>query len=241
MPTDKAFRTMNDLVNALAKAETALANGALDLGGLETACADARELYERLVILRHKAREAAVQTAHIPPHRPEVAAPPDHTAVATPPITPPAAPVAEPAPMRLDTRPPEGAPRQVSLIEAIEASEKLPEVTTALQEAAQAREPQQAASISPAQAPSSLAEKLEKASIPDLAKAISLSHKFWFVAELFNGDRITYDKAIDRLNAMGGLAEAEDFIQAEVLAKLNKPADPEALATFNELVKRRYA
>lgn len=237
MPTDKAFRTMNDLVNALAKAETALAAGALDLGGLETACADARELYERLVILRHKAREATVQAGHIPPHRPETAAPPDHTAVATPPV----AQVAEPSAIRLDTRPPEPAPRQVSLIEAIEASEKLPEMTAAPEEAAQTREPQPTPAPSGPQVPSTLAEKLEKASIPDLAKAISLSHKFWFVAELFNGDRITYDKAVDRLNAMGGLAEAEAFIQAEVLTKLTKPADPEALATFNELVKRRYA
>lgn len=237
MPTDKAFRTMNDLVNALAKTETALAAGALDLGGLETACADARELYERLVILRHKAREATVQAGHIPPHRPETAAPPDHTAVATPPV----AQVAEPSAIRLDTRPPEAAPRQVSLIEAIEASEKLPEMTAAPEEAAQTREPQLTPAPSGPQVPSTLAEKLEKASIPDLAKAISLSHKFWFVAELFNGDRITYDKAVDRLNAMGGLAEAEAFIQAEVLTKLTKPADPEALATFNELVKRRYA
>ena len=147
----------------------------------------------------------------------------------------------EPSAIRLDTRPPEPAPRQVSLMDAIEASEKLPEVTAALHVAAQASGPQQVTSTRPAQAPSSLAEKLEKASIPDLAKAISLSHKFWFVAELFNGDRITYDKTIDRLNGMGGLAEAEAFIRSELIAKLSKPADPEALATFNELVKRRYA
>jgi hypothetical protein len=240
MPTDKAFRTMNDLVNALAKAETALAGGALDLGGLETACADARELYERLVILRHKAREAAVQAGQVPPHRPEAAAPPDHTAVAAPQATPPAAQIAEPSAIRLDTRPPEAAPRQVSLIEAIEASEKLPNVTAALQDAAAAREVA-GHEAQARQGPPSLAEKLEKASIPDLAKAISLSHKFWFVAELFNGDRITYDKTIDRLNSMGGLAEAEAFIRSEVIAKLTKPADPEALATFTELVKRRYA
>ena len=112
MPTDKAFRTMNDLVNALATAETALAAGALDLGGLETACADARELYERLVILRHKAREAAVLAGQVPVHHPETAAPPDRTAVATPPLTPPVAPVAEPSAIRLDTRPPDPAPRQ---------------------------------------------------------------------------------------------------------------------------------
>jgi hypothetical protein len=61
------------------------------------------------------------------------------------------------------------------------------------------------------------------------------------VAELFNGDRINYDKTIDRLNTLASHTEAQAFLQAEVLGKLKKPADPEALATFQELIKRRYA
>ena len=75
----------------------------------------------------------------------------------------------------------------------------------------------------------------------DLNKAITLSHKFWFVAELFNGDRQAYEKGVERLNGFANLAEANTFIQEEVISKLKKPADPEALATFNELVQRRYA
>jgi len=81
---------------------------------------------------------------------------------------------------------------------------------------------------------------MERASIPDLAKAISLSHKFWFVAELFNGDRITYEKSIDKLNTFASHASAQAFIDTEVIARLKKPADAEALATFTELVQRRY-
>jgi hypothetical protein len=249
MATDKAFRTMNELVSALAKAERELGQGALGLEGLEQACGDARELYERLVILRHKAREAAVQMAPAP---------------AAPPPTPslpskkeePVPLVAEPTAMRLDTRPPETAPRQVSLIEAIEATEQVPEEeapTPAAPVAPQAETPKATVPMEPgrdasvpvaaslAKSAPSLAEKLEKASINDLSKAISLSHKFWFVAELFNGDRITYDKTIERLNALASHAEAQGYLQAEVLDKLKKPADPEALATFQELVKRRYA
>jgi len=248
MATDKAFRTMNELVSALAKAERELGQGALGLEGLEQACGDARELYERLVILRHKAREAAVQMAPAPAPPPAPPAPPKREE--------PVPVVAEPPAMRLDTRPPETAPRQVSLIEAIEATEQVPEEeapTPAAPVASQAEPPKAtvptepvrevvspvAASL-PKSAPT-LAEKLEQAAIPDLAKAISLSHKFWFVAELFNGDRITYDKSIDRLNTMPDGAAAQAFVQAEVIDKLRKPADPEALATFTELVKRRYA
>ena len=82
---------------------------------------------------------------------------------------------------------------------------------------------------------------MEKASTADLSKIITLSHKFWFVAELFNGDRITYEKSIDKLNGFGDLKSAQAFVADEVVAKLKKPADPEALSTFEELVKRRYS
>ncbi len=243
MGNDKAFRNMNELLAALSQAERELASGTLGVEGLEVACADVRELYERLVVLRHKAREAAVAPAAKPKPAP-----------ATVPNEPAPAMVKEPAPapatIRLDTRPPETTPRQVSLIEAIEATEATgPEKPAP----AAAPEPKPALAAKPATAPKpaavadvkkdtpTLAEKLEQAAIPDLAKAISLSHKFWFVAELFNGDRITYDKTIDLLNSMPNGAAAKDHLEREVLAKLRKPADPEALATFNELLKRRYA
>jgi hypothetical protein len=85
-----------------------------------------------------------------------------------------------------------------------------------------------------------VAEKLEKAALADLGKAISLSHKFWFVAELFNGDRTAYDSSIERLNNFANVQEAQRYVQEEVIARLKKPADPEALATFAELVQRRY-
>ena len=242
MAKDKAFRNMNELIAALAQTERELASGTLGVEGLETACGDARELYERLIVLRHKARETAVA-------QPVTAEPAPAPAPASGPAPVPApAPAPDPPSIRLDTRPPEVSPRQVSLIEAIEATEKEPELALDMAPAAPRSKAPAPAAPAPAPAPEksakaapTLAEKLERASIADLAKAISLSHKFWFVAELFNGDRITYDKTIDRLNSLTDHAEAQTLIDAEVIAKLRKPADPEALITFHELVKRRYA
>ncbi len=217
MKSEKPFRRINDLVAALSNVSAELGSGTLQLEGLETACEDARELYERLVVLRHKARESAASTGK--------SAPVSTNKLREAPLTaeaPPEQPV-----MRLDTRPaPEVSSRQTSLIEAIEHTEQ------------ERSEP--ASGKRPAQAPS-LAEKLEKAAVSDLNKAITLSHKFWFVAELFNGDRQAYEKGVERLNMFASHAEATAFIQEEVIAKLKKPADPEALATFNDLVQRRYA
>ena len=211
MSNDKPFRKINELVTALSAASKELGDGSLELDGLEMACADARELYERLVVLRHKARESA-------------SAPTNSSGTL---LREPEAPAQEQASVRLDTRPAaDPASRQTSLIDAIASTER--------------EETKPERKGSGREAPS-LAEKLEKAAVDDLNKAISLSHKFWFVAELFNGDRAAYDKGVERLNNFKGLDEARDFLEKEVVGKLKVPADPEALATFTDLVQRRYA
>jgi hypothetical protein len=236
MGNDKGYKSIGELVSALVGAERALGRGDIGIEGLEQACTDARELYERLVVLRHKAREVLLTTAREPVPSAPVEVPP---AGAEP-------TAAGPAPgIRLDTRPPEAGPRQVSLIEIIE-EETTPAAPVTRKAAEPPAEPPQSASKpAPAKSrstepPATLAEKLEKAAISDLSKAISLSHKFWFVAELFNGDRITYDKTIARLNTIGDRQAAVQLVESEVVARLGKPADPEALATFLELVQRRY-
>ncbi len=241
MGKDKGYRTIQELVSALADAERGLASGALQMEGLETACNDARELYERLVVLRHKARESAATSIARNTYK----------------VEPPAAVVAEasaevegPAPLRLDTRPPAVSPRQTSLIEAIEETSEEIETPTPVAPIAKEAAPAPSSSVAattsvaeaaaPAKAGATLAEKLEKASITDLSKAISLSHKFWFVAELFGGDRIFYDKSIGLLNALGDKENAINYVENDVLSKLKKPADPEALSTFMDLIDRRY-
>lgn len=222
MSTDKPFRRINELVAELGVAGRSLAGGALGPDGLEAACEDARELYERLVVLRHKAREAQVG---------QVAAAAADGKSKENVVREPATAGAEERSVRLDTRPPAEPPsRQTSLIDAIEHTEKH-----------EPGKPSGTLSDGNAGPASSVAQKLERAAVADLGKAISLSHKFWFVAELFNGDRITYEGAIEKLNGFKGVAEAKAFIETEVIAKLKKPADPEALATFGELVERRYA
>jgi hypothetical protein len=223
MSTDKPFRRINELVAALAAADKGSSSGALGAEDLEAACDDARELYERLIVLRHKAREAKVGGRAVEEQ-------PAAKATQNTLRDPPPPPVPEERSVRLDTRPPaEAAARQTSLIDAIEHTEK--------------HEPEKASAPAhqPGKAAPTVAEKLEKAAVADLGKAISLSHKFWYVAELFNGDRITYESSIEKLNTFKDLAEANAYIAAEIVAKLKKPADPEALATFNELVERRYA
>lgn len=211
MGTDKGFRTIHELVSGLTKVEHGLTSGTLGPEDLETACNDARELYERLVVLRHKAREARSARQRSTPEPAPTAAMSEEAGDAPPSL-------------RLDTRPPLVSPRQTSLIEAIEGVE----------------EPTAPPAKAAVKSPATVAEKLEKASIPDLSKAISLSHKFWFVAELFGGDRIAYDKSIGLLNAMNDKEKAMAFMETEVVAKMKKTADQEALSAFMDLLDRRF-
>lgn len=234
MSSDKPFRKIDELVAALAQAQRGVGSGSLDLEQLDAACSDARELYERLVVLRHKAREAT-SARDAASSKSEAVKSVDQKREDPRPEMPPTA--AEPKPVRLDTRPMEVSPRQTSLIEAIESTEQ--ERPTNVEDAStnKAERPVKAATTKG----STLAERHEHAAVADLGKAVSLSHKFWFVAELFNGDRITYEKSIEKLNGCANFNEAQAFMQSEIIAKLKKPADPEALSTFTDLVQRRYA
>lgn len=247
----KHFTRIGELANSVAADVQRLEEGKLPLAELEQLADHARDLNERLVVLRHKAREG----------KPAQEAAPKHTVTAEP-----EAPAISAAPIRLDT-----APKQTSLIDAIQETEKrpvrsvasdplekqapatspLPAPVTAAAAEPPAKQAPAPASVAEAHAkatpapgpkasPASIHDKIEKAPIADLGKAIALSQKFWFVAELFNNDRAAYDKAIEHLNKPQLRAEAKAYVQYEVVAKLKNPPGDEVLAAFTELIERRH-
>lgn len=264
MATEKGFTRITELVSALNAALRDMEHGRLGAQGLERATEDSRELYERLVVLRHKVREARAAMA---------------TKAAQQAPAPKAEPAAQ-APIRLDTRPPESHPRQTSLIDAIaeheeheepkgphEPKEQAQQAPVDTKEQAPVKEPAKVAiehkeqapqghhvhaatapaaapvAPAPAAAPAhspSLAEKLEHAPIADLGKAITLSQKFQFMAELFSGQKEVYEQAITHINGANAYDEAKRYVDAEVLARLEKKPDPETVSSFMDLVQRRF-
>lgn len=278
MPQQKALERMNELIRSLQQAMGRLGEGKLDLPELEQCTEDARALYERMVVLRHKAREAAVsagkqRTANAIGVRPATVA----EAIAE-------ADVKESV-IRLDTRPAEVVQHQTSLIDAI-AETEMPPAPKAAAEVPKSPAPPKPAAEAPkppalpkpdAEAPTpnepptpaaevpkpppppkprppkvspvkekqeqpiSVADKMEHAPVADLRKAIALSQKFWFVAELFGGERDRYEKAIDAINAMNNKEEAEAYMRTEIVGKLPKPPGEEVSATFTDLLQRRFS
>ncbi|MBP8822398.1 MAG: hypothetical protein KBH07_01985 [Flavobacteriales bacterium] len=220
---------MNELIHSLQESMDHLEQGKLGLEELERCVASAQAVYERLVVLRHKAREAAV-TGGKPPG--------GAAAQETAPVAAEAGPAAS---IRLDTRPPEAHPQQTSLIDAIaETEQTAPPAPEGQPRPTPAPKPVAKAAPPAVERPATVADKLEQAPVADLRKAIALSQKFWFVAELFKGDRKQYEEAIDQLNKMERLAEAEAYVQQEVIAKLPEPPGEEVAKSFKDLLQRRF-
>ena len=226
---------MNELIRSLQQAVGRLGEGKLDLPELEQSTEDARALYERLVVLRHKAREAAVGASR--PVAKEVSGVRPATveeAIAEVDV--------KESVIRLDTRPaevPPVPPHQTSLIDAIAETEVTPAPKPPAPPKPKAPKPAPPKET-PAQ-PISVADKMEHAPVADLRKAIALSQKFWFVAELFGGDRERYERAIDAINGMKSREEAEAYMRTEVTAKLSKPPGEEVATTFTDLLQRRFS
>lgn len=105
-------RKIQDLVGGLATRLRAMEDGQFGLEDLDHACDEAREVYERLVVIRHKARERSARPAAEPRDvgREEPAKKADGGMREAPPV-------------RLEISPPEGS-RQIDLIEAIEGQKK---------------------------------------------------------------------------------------------------------------------
>lgn len=227
MAETKASDRMNELIRSLEQAMGRLQGGQLTLEELEQATGQAQALYERFVVLRHKAREAAVGTVK-------------KAEGAKPKAEEPKAATEEPS-IRLDTRPPDISPQQTSLIDAIAETESLNAMAAEAAPAPKPKAEKPAPKQTAPERPVTVADKLEHAPVADLRKAIALSQKFWFVAELFANDRKRYEEAIDAFNAMQGLTEAEAYLKTEVIAKLATPPGEEVMATFTELLQRRYS
>jgi hypothetical protein len=257
MEGGSAFDRLDDLIDRIGDRLAELNAGALDLERLEQLCDDARELNERLIVLRHRARVEKVRgrggerpidprqinliqaiehekearrakrmekklTAEAAARQHDVAAEPQSPVIAA----------AAGAP------PPEGPPGPIPPSKKVGKSSTQPrEVPFRLVPPAPDR-PSRPAST-PAKA--TVADKLEHAPIADLAKAIVLSQKFWFINELFGRDASAYDKTIKRLNAAGGLEEALSILQEDVTGKQKKSPNDAALAELMDLIQRRFS
>ncbi len=86
---------------------------------------------------------------------------------------------------------------------------------------------------------SSLGARLGHATVTDLKSVIGLAEKFAFINELFNGDALSYEKAIVQLNGCSHLTEAETYL-ATLRLNSGWPADSPLVHLLYDIVRRRF-
>jgi len=73
--------------------------------------------------------------------------------------------------------------------------------------------------------------------IADIAAAIGINDKFYYIRELFSGDAAAYGDAVSRLNAAASLGEAMKILDESTVMG----SDPAAQSSFVDVVRRKFS
>lgn len=73
--------------------------------------------------------------------------------------------------------------------------------------------------------------------ISDIAAAIGINDRFYFIRELFSGDTLAYADTIKRLNAASSLGEAMRILDESTVMG----SDPAAQSSFVDVVRRKFS
>lgn len=250
-----SYQSIQELIASVEKRISELEAGNQHLDELEALVSNARELYERLLVLRHKAYEE-VASSEGEKEEQEQAQAQEEVAEE---------PEAEEKPDEINFTP-NINPNQTSLIDAIveieketgipeavvEEQAKVPEVP-AIEVVAEVEEVNEIEEIQEQEDSEkslveqfaeendsqSLAEKHVMSPIADLTKAIALNQKFLFINELFGGDSDAYNQAISELNNGGDSSAAMGKVN-ELKSQFTWENE-EVAETFVTLIKRRHA
>lgn len=73
--------------------------------------------------------------------------------------------------------------------------------------------------------------------ITDIAAAIGINDKFYYIRELFSGDSNAYSDTVSRLNSAGSLGEAMKILDESTVMG----SDPAAQSSFVDVVRRKFS
>lgn len=264
MENNPQYKNLKDLAKELKNLIKKMDDSQMEQSDMEAAVLASREIYERLLVLRYKAYEETIKGT--PEAEQKSKAPEVDEDVAEESeglfkgfriggakgstkneLKPKATkPQAKPIPGKQESIPvpdqplPFNNPNPPQKIEEpaakVEEKEEAPikdESQTNLMDAIGSDDKQE-------QTASSLSEKLGKTKIEDIHAAIGINQKFLFMNNLFMGEKELYDSAIDRLNAMHSLSEAETYINSELSDQYKWDKESDTYEKFMALVERRY-
>jgi hypothetical protein len=227
------FQPLKELTSTLAEKLEQLSNGQLKRTEIEAITDQAREIYERLVIIRFKSYEnsANEEVEAIPSAKPVQPVPEatEHEELMMFDFT--ASEVAEQS---------EELESDVVENNSTETSSLEPNITVGEEKRNISHETSdKSLNDNFKKDDGSVAGKFEKAPIADLKEHIGINRKFLYVNELFSSDGNAYNAAINDLNSCASKTEALTKIAALKSAHTWKEDNPTVIG-FIELVERRY-
>jgi hypothetical protein len=86
----------------------------------------------------------------------------------------------------------------------------------------------------------SLAEKLNKSKILDLKKGMGLNQRFLFTNDLFGGDKNTFEKTLDKLNACDTIIEAKAYLSSDIESAFEWDLESSTVQQFISLIERKF-
>ncbi|MDZ7742619.1 MAG: hypothetical protein U5Q03_12925 [Bacteroidota bacterium] len=81
---------------------------------------------------------------------------------------------------------------------------------------------------------------MQQNKIKDLKDAIGINEKFLFINDLFDGNMQDYNNAIENINSMGTMEQADSVIN-KLKEKYNWKVKPDAVNHFMSYVERRFS
>ena len=220
-----SYQNLNALVAKIQSALTQLENKQLSVSDIDSIQENAKELFERLTVLKYLALEKLVESTDTGSE--------DKTETENREANIKDADI--PVAIKFSASEPPIPENQTNLLDAIKESKEgvnepeIPADDQSLNEKLNA---------SPSAA--SLSEKLKKQPINDLITAIGINQKFLFMNDLFEGERDEFHNSLSELNKFDSFLDADNYIKNNLMVKYNWDMENTSVVRFMELVERRY-
>ncbi len=214
-----SYQNLNALVEEIRSELLKLENSELSLADVDAIQANARELYDRLTVLKYLAMERLVDDP-----QPNVDKDQDNDSVDVD---------MNPIKLKLGNSEKKIPENQTNLLDAIEESG----VEDKVEESDLGSLNQKLADASESK---SIAEKLKSQPIPDLIAAIGINQKFLFMNDLFDGERDEFHNSLGELNKFDSFLDADNYIRNNLMSKYSWDMESPSAIRFMELIERRY-
>jgi hypothetical protein len=238
--------TTQDIIKQLDELGTKLEEGRLGAEEIVEMAELSRDLYERLVVIRHKSYEDLIREEKEVAHETnsellkdeplKVEEPEPEPVVSETEIIDEA--VSEEFGENDDKEPKEVqgpvipmgsaevSPNQISLIDSIEEIKQMEQsLNQKFQEKAEDK---------------SLANKLKQSPIADLSTSIGINQKFRFISQLFQDDSTAFEVSVKKLNSFNSYIEADEYIQNTLSEQYGWNFKDPVVKELIDLTQRRY-